>query len=95
MCSAVSKNTPREGKIGMFLKKYILENTLNNNFLLNLKNLYTIFEKILVKNFQFFVTILVLSYSKVLMYDKTSNNRIQIVVKLSTEINQLKIFNLQ
>ena len=79
----------------MFLKKYILENTLNNNFLLNLKNLYTIFEKILVKNFQFFVTILVLSYSKVLIDDKTSNNRIQIVVKLSTEINQLKIFNLQ
>ena len=49
MCSAVSKHTPREGKIDVFLI-----NTLNNNFLLNLKRLFTKFQKVLVKNLQFY-----------------------------------------
>ena len=53
MFSAVSKHTPREGKIDKFFNKNIVENTLNYNFLLNLKSLYTIFEKRLVRNSQF------------------------------------------
>ena len=91
VCAPQSQKTHQERYI---FKKNKVENTLNNNFLLSLKSLYTIFEKFLVKNLQFFVIILVLSYSKVLIDGKTSNNRVQFVVKLSTEINP-KIFNLQ
>ena len=54
MCPAVSKHTPREGKIDIIKIKNIVENTLNNNFLLNLKRLYTKFEKLPKKNLQFF-----------------------------------------
>ena len=95
LCGQQSQNTLQEKikLICFFLNKNKVENFLINIFLLNLKSLYTIFEKFLVKNSQFFVIILVLSFSKVLIDDKTSNNRVQIVLKLSIETDP-KIFSL-
>ena len=94
MFSAVSKHTPREGKIDKLFNENIVENTLNHNFLRNLKSLYKKIKKFWVKNSQFFITILFLSNSEVLTDDKTSINRVQVVVKLSLEIDP-KIFSLQ
>ena len=94
MFSAVSKHTPREGKIDKLFNENIVENTLNHNFLRNLKSLYNKIKKFWVKNSQFFITILFLSNSEVLTDDKTSINRVQVVVKLSLEIDP-KIFSLQ
>ena len=87
------KTHSKRRKNWYIFNKIIVENNLNDNFSLNLKSLYTKFGKFPVKIYNFFITIHVLSNSKVLIDDKTSNNRVQIVLKLSIEIDP-KIFNL-
>ena len=90
LCAQQSQNTLQDkvNLINFYLKhsrKYF-----DNNFLLNLKSLYTKFEKLLVKFIQFFhhssgSVISFFSKVKVLIDDKTSSNRLQIVVEFSME----------
>ena len=54
LCAQQSQNTLQEKVKLIYFNKNIVENTLNNNFLLNLKRLYTNFEKRLVKNLEFY-----------------------------------------